>query len=177
MDKTETTEAMAAIGMMLQAFPSAQSSITADSPRVYLFAVEEFSLEALKRACRQIVRGEVKDLKADFPPAAPKLAQVVKDCDARIKVEQYEAAHIFISEDSELWEKMKLLRKDRNLPAYQRTLVDGSRRYGWFFDPEEVAKANALQLPPPIPDADMAQRRIDLASRGFTVGDDGEEGA
>jgi len=157
--------------MMLQAFPSAQSSITADSPRVYLFAVEEFSLEALKRACRAIVRGEVKDLRADFPPSAPKLAQVVKDCEAKVTVERYEAAHIFLDEGTELWEKMMMLRKDRALPAYDRTMADGTRRRGWFFDPSEVGKADQLQLPPAIPEADMILRRTDLAKRGFDVGD------
>lgn len=179
MDKTETTEAVAAIGMMLQAFPSAQSSITADSPRVYLFAVEDFSLEALKRACRLIVRGEIKDLKADFPPSAPKLAQVVKECEDRLMVERHEATHVFIEDGSVLWDKMRLLRKDPSLPAYERLLADGTRRRGWFFNPDEAEKAGRLELPPPMPEVEMAQRRADLARRmNIQVGDaEGDEAA
>src|SRR6185312_3053450 len=103
MDKTETTEALAAIGMMLHGFPSARSSITADSPRVYLFAVDELSLEAVKRACRRIIRGEVDGLNPDFPPPAPKLAQIAKECEARLKVERFEAAHVFVEDGSPRW--------------------------------------------------------------------------
>jgi hypothetical protein len=171
MDKTETTEAIAAIGMMLKAFPSAQSSITEDSPKVYLFAVEEYSLEALKRACRSIVRGGVKDLKPDFPPAAPKLAQIVKDCEAVLKVERYEAEHIFIEKYSDTWAKLSLLRKDNALMEFERTLPNVLRVRGWFFKPDEVAEAEKLQLPPPIPEVDAAQRRADIAARGIPVGD------
>lgn len=164
--------------MMLQGFPSAQSSITADSPRVYLFAVEESSLEAVKRACRMIVRGDVKGLNPDFPPPAPKLAQIVKECEARIKVERFEASHIFVENGSVLWEKMKLLRRDQGLLAYDRVLADGRRRRGWFFNPDEVAEADKLSLPPPIPAADMARRKADMDRRlGFTIGDsDGDRG-
>lgn len=165
--------------MMLQAFPSAQSSITADSAKVYLFAVEEMSLEALKRACRRIVRGDVKDLKADFPPSAPRLAQVVEECEARLKVEQYEASRVFLAEGSELWQKMRLLRNDPIMPTYDRTLSDGTRLRGWFFEAAEVGKADQLQLPPPIPEADMEIRRKALEARlGFSSGDiDAEQDA
>ena len=68
MDKTEAKEATAAIGMMLKAFPSSQSTMSADSPKVYLFAVEEFSLDAIKRACRLFVRGEIKGRNNAFAP-------------------------------------------------------------------------------------------------------------
>lgn len=149
---------------MLKAFPSAQSNITEDSPRVYLFAVEEYSLEALKRACRAIVRGEVKDLKPEFPPAAPKLAQIVKDCEDRLKVERYEASHMFVEVGSVLWEKMILLRNDRGLLAYERTLPNGHRVKGWFFKPEEVHEADKVVLPAPVD-------RARLANAGFSVGD------
>jgi hypothetical protein len=171
MEKQETTEAIAAIGMMLQAFPSAQSSITADSPKVYLFAVEEFELEALKRACRAIVRGEVKDLKPEFPPAAPKLAQIVKEFEGKLKFERYEAENPFVEVGSVIWDKLVLLRKDPTLPSFVRTRPDGSQRSGWNFPKAQIEEADKLALPPPMPAADMAQRRIDLARRGFDVGD------
>lgn len=170
MEKHETTEALAAIGMMLQAFPSSQSSITSDSPRVYLFAVEEFSLEALKRACRAIVRGEIKDLKPEFPPSAPKLAQVVSEAEGRLKVERYEAEHIFVEQDSETWQKLRLTR-GASLLAYDRTLSDGSRRRGWFFKPDEVAAAEKLSLPPPVPPEELKAIRGRLRDLGFSVGD------
>jgi hypothetical protein len=164
--------------MMLQAFPSAQSSITADSPKVYLFAVEEFSIEALKRACRAIVRGEVKDLKPEFPPAAPKLAQIVKDCEDALIVERFEAEHRFVEVGSPLWLKLEAHRQDRALPTYERTMPDGSHRRGWNFKFEEVVVADRLPLPSVIPEADMIQRRKDIAARGFSVGDrDGHEDA
>lgn len=170
MDKSETKEAMAAIGMMLQAFPSAQSSITADSPRVYLFAVEDFSLEALKRACRAIVRGEVKDLKPEFPPAAPKLAQIVKEMEDLLKVERYEAEHLFIEEGSETWQKLRLSR-GASLVAYNRTLSNGAKRRGWFFKPEEVRAAEKLSLPPPVAPEELKAIHGRLRGLGYSVGD------
>ena len=171
MDKQDTTDALAAIGMMLQAFPSAQSSITADSPRVYLFAVEEFPLEALKRACRLIVRGEVKDLKADFPPAAPKLAQIVKGCADSLAVERFNADHQFVAEGSETWRKLVLLR-GRSLPLTEHDLPGYGPTRGWNVTLAEIEEAEKLALPAPHSEADMAQRRADLDERlKFTVGD------
>ncbi len=156
---------------MLQAFPSAQSSITADSPKVYLFAVEEFSLEALKRACRAIVRGEVKDLKPEFPPAAPKLAQIVKDCEAKLKVERYDAENPFGDKGSVLWEKISHMRNDRYLPTYTRTLPNGSQRSGWSFPRAVIEEADKVSLPPPVPPEDAARMLADLAARGIKAGD------
>lgn len=129
--------------MMLQAFPSSQSSINADSARVYMFAVEEFSLEAIKRACRAIVRGEVKDLKADFPPSAPKLAQVVREFERDLLVEKYEATHTFVEQGSELWLKLEHMR-GRSLPVSHR---DG--KAGWSVSNEMLAKAEKVALPAP----------------------------
>lgn len=169
MDKSETTEAAAAIGMMLKAFPSAQSSITEDSPRVYLFAVEEFSLEALKRACRAIVRGEVKDLKPEFPPAAPKLAQIVKEFEDRIAVERFEADHTFVVEGTDLWRKIELQR-GRSLPATEK-VIDGRRLKGWNVTYDEAAKASLLELPPPVSAAELAAINARLAAIGIRVGD------
>ena len=171
MDKSETTEALAAVGMMLQAFPSAQSSITAESPRVYLFAVEEFSLEGIRRACRAIVRGEVKDLKADFPPSAPKLAQIVKEADDKLKVERFEAEHVFVAQDSELWEKIGAMRRDRNMLRRLSIRPDGREVYGWHFKPEEVEEARNFVLPPPIAPAELEAMHGRLRNLGFTVGD------
>lgn len=163
--------------MMLQAFPSAQSSITAESPKVYLFAVEEYSLEALKRACRRIVRGEVADLKADFPPTAPRLAQIVKDAEDALIVERFEAEHLFIEAGSEMWTKLGLLRK-HSLPVTTRTLRSGERIQGWSFKYEEVAKAERLTIPSPVSDADLQEINERLRKAGFSVGDpDGDRDA
>lgn len=175
MDKTETTQALQAIGMMLQAFPSAQSSITAESAKVYLFAVEEYSLDALKRACRAIVRGGVKDLKPDFPPAAPKLAQIVKDCEDQLLVERFDARHTFVAEGSDLWRKLELQR-GRSLPATEK-LINGRRVRGWNVTYDEAAKANLLELPPPVSDGDFALINARLAAAGIRVGDAEEDQA
>jgi hypothetical protein len=143
MNKTEMTEAIEAIRMMLKAFPSSQSSIGEDSARVYMFAVEEFSLEAIERACRAIVRGEVKDLKADFPPSAPRLAQIVLEHERSLMVEQYEATHTFVEEGSELWRKLEHYR-GRSLPVSHR---DG--RKGWSVSNDMLAEADKVSLPAP----------------------------
>jgi hypothetical protein len=156
--------------MMLQAFPSAQSSITADSPKVYLFAVEEFSIEALKRACRAIVRGEVKDLKPEFPPAAPKLAQIVKDCEDAITVERFEAAHTFIAEGSDTWRKLEALR-GRSLPVTEKLLDSGRRVKGWSVTHEEAARADKLALPPFVPPEELKAIHGRLKALGYDIGD------
>jgi hypothetical protein len=154
--------------MMLQAFPSAQSSITADSAKVYLFAVEEFSLEALKRACRSIVRGGVKDLKPDFPPAAPKLAQIVKDCEDQLAVERFEAGHLFVVQGTDLWKKIELQR-GHSLPTTEKT-IEGHRHKGWHVTYDEAGKADQLELPPVV-------ELYRIKAAGFTVGDDHEDAA
>jgi hypothetical protein len=169
MDKSETTEALAAIGMMLQAFPSAQSSITADSAKVYLFAVEDYSLEALRRACRAIVRGGVKDLKPDFPPTAPKLAQIVEEHQGKLLVEKFEAEHTFVIEGSDLWRKLELQR-GRSLPATEK-VIDGRRVTGWNVTYDEAAKANLLELPPPVSAEEIAAINSRLAAIGIQTGD------
>ena len=110
MNKTEATEATAAIGMMLKAFPSSQSTITADSARVYLFAVEDLPLEAVKRACRAFVRGDVQGRNHSFAPSAPELAQIAKEQEGKIRVEQFEASHLFVLEGSPLWQKLEKLK-------------------------------------------------------------------
>jgi hypothetical protein len=158
--------------MMLQAFPSAQSSITADSPRVYLFAVEDFSLDALRRACRKIVRGEVADLKADFPPAAPKLAQIVKDCEGQLHVERWEADRLFVEVDSDRWRKLEKLRNDRCLIHSEHTMRDGTRKSGWYYLRSEVEEADRILLPPPMPEAEMVRRQQQIAKQlRVAVGD------
>lgn len=163
--------------MMLQAFPSAQSSITADSPKVYLFAVEDYSLEALKRACRAIVRGQVADMKPEFPPSAPKLAQIVEAKEAELKVERYEAERPFVAVGSEIWQKLSLLRRDTALPSFLRTMSDGTQVRGWNFAADEISEADKLALPPPIPEADMLQRKADLAKRGVAVAEEQDAAA
>jgi hypothetical protein len=162
MNKTEAAEATAAIGMMLKAFPSSQSNITDDSARVYLFAVEEFSLDAVKRACRLFVRGEVKGRNNAFAPSAPELADVCKTAEGQIKVEQYESERVFIEEGSELWRKMLVHRKGESAPTFTR---DGKQ--GWFFSREDAAEAAKLSLPPPISDAQM---QVNAARASALVG-------
>jgi hypothetical protein len=156
--------------MMLQAFPSAQSSITADSAKVYLFAVEETSLDALKRACRAIVRGDVADLKPDFPPTAPKLAQIAKAFEDLIVVERFEANHTFIVEGSETWQKLVLLR-GRTLPTTRRTIAGGRVVTGWSVTHDEAAKAELLTLPPPVSEQRRAEISARLSKLGITAGD------
>ena len=174
MEKNETAEAVATIGMMLQAFPSAQSSITGDSPRVYLFAVEDHSLEALKRACRAIVRGDVADLKPDFPPSAPKLAQIVQHMEDAIKVERHNAEHPFVEEGTELWRKLEHVRGG-TLPTFTRTMPDGRVTSGWCVSAAELEEASRTELPPPVSDSELAEINGRLRKLGFDVGNDGEE--
>jgi hypothetical protein len=171
MNKTEATEATAAIGMMLKAFPSSQSNISDDSARVYLFAVEEFSLEAIKRACRLFVRGEVKGRNNAFAPSAPELADVCKTAEGQIKVEQYESERVFIEHGSELWHKMLVHRKGESAPTFAR---DGKQ--GWFFSREDAAEAAKLALPPPPSEAQMQVNAVRLsalaAAKTFNATDD-----
>jgi hypothetical protein len=175
MNKTEATEATAAIGMMLKAFPSSQSTITADSARVYLFAVEDLPLEAVKRACRSFVRGEVQGRNHSFAPSAPELAQVAKEQEGKIRIETFEANHQFVIEGSELWQRMLLLKQDKSYPTFQR---DGKR--GWHFTHAEVAEAGQLALPAPISEAQQAATRARIAATlgvKFDLGDpDAETG-
>ncbi len=170
MDKTETPEATTAIGMMLKAFPSSQSTITADSARVYLFAVEDFPLEAVKRACRALVRGEVAGRNNSFAPSAPELAQLAKEFEGKIRIEQFDAAHQFVIEGSELWQKVMLLKQDNCHP----TFIKGGQR-GWPFPHADIAEASKLALPPPISEAQQAANRARLLKElRFTVGDPDE---
>jgi hypothetical protein len=171
MNKTEAPDAINAIGMMLKAFPSSQSNITDDSARVYLFAVEDFPLEAIKRACRLFVRGEVKGRNNAFAPSAPELAEVCKMTEGLLKVEQYEAERVFIEEDSELWRKMMIHRSNRSLPTFAR---DGKQ--GWFFSKEDAQQAGLISLPPPPSEGQMqinAVRAGALAgAKTFNAADD-----
>ena len=173
-NKTDATEATAAIGMMLKAFPSSQSTITADSARVYLFAVEDFPLEAVKRACRAFVRGDVGGRNHSFAPSAPELAQIAKEMEGKIRIEKFEAEHQFVLEDSELWKKLERL-KGESFPSFQR---EGGR--GWHFKHADVAEAQMVALPPPISEEQQAANRARLRKylgTRFQVGDpDAENG-
>jgi hypothetical protein len=178
MHSTETTEAINAIGMMLKAFPSSQSTITADSARVYMFAVEDMPLDAVKRACRMFVRGEVKGRNNAFAPSAPELVDVCRQAEGVLKVEHYEADRLFIEADTPAWEQMLMHKGATSLPVCNR---NGKR--GWFFAQDDAVAAAKLALPPPISEAEQARRAE--AVRGlsrktgvkFTVGDpDAENG-
>lgn len=148
--------------MMLKAFPSSQSTITDDSARVYLFAVEEFSLDAVKRACRLFVRGEVKGRNNAFAPSAPELAEACKAAEGMLKVERYEADRVFIEEGSALWHKMLLHKKGASLPTFNR---DG--KPGWFFAKDDVEHARLISLPAPPSEAQM---KINAARASALVG-------
>lgn len=170
MNQNELSEATKAIGMMLEAFPSSQSRITGDTAKVYRFAIEDCSLEAVKRACRAFVRGEVADHNADFAPSAPKLAQVVKDFEHKLVMESWKAERQFIPAGSEAWHKIAMLKNDPMLPTFIKDGVEG-----WWFSNEVVKEAEALALPPPISEAQMAANRARLVSIG--IGDpDAENG-
>lgn len=167
--------------MMLKAFPSSQSTITADSARVYLFAIEDFPLEAVKRACRAFVRGDVQGRNHSFAPSAPELAQVAKEFEGKIRVEQFEASHQFVLEGSPLWKKLELLKDD----TFPSSLRAGGR--GWHFPHADVAAAEQLALPPPIsPEQQAATRarvqkmlgaKFDLGDPDAENGDMGQLGA
>ena len=144
--------------MMLRAFPSSQSTITADSAKVYMFAVDGFSLEAIRRACRMIVRGELKGRNNTFAPSAPELAEICKTAEGVLKVERYEADRVFVELGSPLWAQMQIHRGNHSLPTFQRDGKDG-----WFFTKEDCAQAEMIALPPPPTEAQMAANRAKLS--------------
>lgn len=137
--------------MMLKAFPSSQSSITDESARVYLFAVEDFSLDAIKRACRQFVRGEIGGRNNAFAPSAPELSDACKAAEGQLKVEHYEAERVFVESGSALWKQLQIHRGDHSLPTFQR-----GGKEGWFFSKEDCAQAEMIALPPTISEQQMA---------------------
>lgn len=164
MNTTETKEAAAMIGMMLKAFPSSQSNISDDSARVYLFAVEDFSLEAVKRACRMFVRGDVPGRNNSFCPSAPELADVCKITEGQIQVEAYEASRVFIEEGSAHWLKMEHM-KGGGLMTCTR-----NGKKGWFFEREEAQQAEMVALPPPMTEEQMAENAKRIKSLLTSVG-------
>lgn len=145
--------------------------MTDDSARVYMFAVEDFSLEAIKRACRQLVRGEVKGRNNSFAPSAPELAELCRFEEGQLKVEQYEADRFFVEEGSELWRKMLIHRKGSSAPTFKR---DG--KAGWFFSKEEVVEADKIALAPPVTEEQqrlIAEKATALAGvKSFNVADE-----
>jgi hypothetical protein len=151
MDEREATEAIKAIGMMLRAFPSSQSTITAETPKVYAFAVEEFRLEAVKRACRAFVKGQVDDQNPNFAPSTAKLAQVVKVFNDALIWEEFEAGNTFVAIGSPLWQQMVQL--NGTTPPVTKSSQHGSE--GWWFPNARVDEAKAIALPAPITEAQM----------------------
>lgn len=156
--------------MMLKAFPSSQSTISADSARVYLFAVEEFPLEAIKRACRLFVRGEVKGRNNAFAPSAPELVDACNHAAGIIRVEEYEAGRTFIEEGSDRWRQMQIM-KGHSLPTYVR---DG--KPGWFFTKDDAEQAALVALPAPISEAQMQINAVRVSAltgaKTFNAADD-----
>lgn len=157
------------IGMMLKAFPSSQSTISDDSAMAYLFAVEDYSLDAVTRACKLFMKGSVAGRNNAFAPSAPELAEQCKIAEGAIKVEGYESARIFIECDSLMWRKMEIAKEDSSLISCIR---HGKR--GWFFLPEEVAEAEKVALPPPVSDAQRAANaaRLSIMLSTFNSADD-----
>lgn len=160
---------------MLKAFPSSQSNITADSPRVYLFAVEDMPLEAVKRACRALVRGEVDGRNHSFAPSAPELAQIAKGFEQTILVETWKADRLFVAAGSELWKQLCQHKGKVDFPTFKRDGVDG-----WWFDREVAVEASKLTLPAPVSPEQEAANRARLAKTlgvKFSIGDpDAEDG-
>lgn len=163
--------------MMLKAFPSSQSTITTDSARVYLFAVEDLPLEAVKRACRAFVRGDIAGRNHSFAPSAPELAQVAKEVEGKLRIEAFEAEHQFVFEGSDLWKQLEVLKND-TFPTFLK-----AAGRGWHFKHADVAKASLLALPPPISEAQRAANRARIRARlgvkfdvGDPEGDDGDMG-
>jgi len=160
--------------MMLAAFPSSQSNIGANSAQVYVWSVDELSLEAVKRACRKFVRGEVLGRNNGFAPSAPELAEVAKHCEKEIETERKRADRLFVEEGSELWQKLMLHRSRSSLLMFKS---DGRR--GWTFSHDEILEADKLVLPPPLSEQQMAANRTRInAKLPYSVGDaDGESDA
>lgn len=156
--------------MMLRAFPSSQSSITAETPKVYAFAVEEFSLEAVKRACRAFVRGQVDGHNPDFAPSTAKLAQVVKGFNDALAWEEFQKNNTFIAVDSELWRQVTLM--DGRSPP----ISSSSGRDGWWLPNSKVDEARLVALPPPPSEAQMQVNSVRadalLHAKTFNASDD-----
>lgn len=156
--------------MMLEAFPSSQSRISGDTAKVYRFAVEDCSLEAVKRACRAFVRGEVAGHNPDFAPTAPRLVQVVKDQEHLLVMESWKAQRQFIAVGSKAWHQIAMLKNDPMLPTFVKDGIEG-----WWFDNGVVDEAALLALPAPMSENQMAANRARLA--GLKIGDpDAENG-
>ncbi|KKB80800.1 hypothetical protein VW35_00905 [Devosia soli] len=170
MDEQETAEAIKAIGMMLRAFPSSASSITAETPRVYAFAVEEFSLEAVRRACRAFVRGQVEGHNPDFAPSTAKLAQVVKGFNDALAWEQFQQANTFVPVGSDLWRQVALM--DGREPP----VSSSSGKEGWWLPNAKVAEARLVALPPPVSEAQMQVNAVRVGAlvgaKTFNAADD-----
>jgi predicted DNA-binding protein (UPF0251 family) len=156
--------------MMLKAFPSSQSTISADTARVYLFAVEDFTLAAVKRACRMFVKREISGRNHAFAPSAPELVDACEVAAGKIRVEEFEAGRVFIAEGSEQWQQMQIHR-GHSLPTFVR---DG--KPGWFFTKKDAEQAALVALPPPLSEAQMQINAVRagalLGSKTFNAADD-----
>lgn len=149
--------------MMLRAFPSSQSTITAETPKVYAFAVEEFRLEAVRRACRAFVKGQIEDQNPNFAPSTAKLAQVVKGFNDALIWEEFQAGNAFVAVGSRLWEQMVLL--NGTTPPVTKSAQHGAE--GWWFPNARVEEARLVALPAPLTDAQM---QINAVRAGALVG-------
>lgn len=153
-------------------FPSSQSSITDDSARIYLFAVEDVCIEAVRRACRQFVRGEVKGRNNSFAPSAAELSELCRSLNSAIIVERFRAANLFVEQGSEAWAKLLIHRGKASLPTFEK---DG--RAGWYFTTEEVNAAAPIMLPKPVESERLTDFKAMYSEKPrFTAGDpDGDD--
>lgn len=136
--------------MMLRAFPSSQSTLTADSAKVYAFAVADCSVEGVKMACRALVRGEADGMSHTFAPSAPELAVLTRKMDEKIRQDDFNAKHLFVTEGTALWRKLEILKGEPQKAGH---------RGGKHFTNEDIAAAQSIALPPPPTEDEMAARR------------------
>lgn len=74
MNKDEKLAAKTMIVGLLGGFPSSQSQITEAVVSSYLMAVEDYSIEALRTACKRFLSGDVPGHNNSYVPNAPELA-------------------------------------------------------------------------------------------------------
>lgn len=163
MDKQEIAQASRAIGLMLQAFPSSQSSISADAVPAYLMSIEDFDLNAVQSACKAFIKGEVKGRNNGFAPSAPELAAESQRQQDRLRWQDHIDSHEFIAVGSDDWQKIAMHRG--NTPPVKTR--DGV--LGWFIPKMELTEARKLELPAPV--SDEKRQRIGRDLKRLAAGD------
>lgn len=142
--------------MMLQAFPSSQSSITADAVPAYLMSIEDFDLAAIEAACRAFIKGEVKNRNNGFAPSAPELSAECQRQQDRLRWQEHVENHEFVAVESDDWRKIEQYR-GRTPPVKTRDGV-----LGWYIPKLELSEARKLELPAPVSEEKRQQIGRDL---------------